>query len=89
MCNTVDMDVNVKKVEELTHTGDEKVELQTTRRGIPINPTSKSDTARLPRIMLLVVLRFGYEVISKTTQLFIIRIKIPKAVEGTVSGGIP
>lgn len=65
MCNMVDMDVNVKKVEELMYMGDEKVELYIMRRGILINFISKFDIVRLLRIMLFVVLRFGYEVISK------------------------
>ena len=58
MCNTVDMEVNVKKVDELTHTGDEKVELHTTSSGIPVNPTRRSDTAKLARMILLLVLSF-------------------------------
>jgi len=58
MCNTVDREMNVKKILELRHTEDEYVELQITMRGMPMNPTRKSDTAKLVSITLLDVLKF-------------------------------
>jgi len=58
MCSTVDRAINVKNMMELVHTDVRCVALlQVTRRGMPTNPTRKSDTAKLAKIMLLVVLR--------------------------------
>ena len=59
MCSTVEIDVRVKKVEEVTQMGQKKVGLQTTRSGIPMTPTRKFDTAKHARIIVLVVLSFG------------------------------
>jgi len=58
MCNTVEKEMNVKKMVELRSMEDEDIELLATRRGMPTNPTRKSDTAKLASMMLLVVLRF-------------------------------
>lgn len=85
----MDMEINVKKMVEPRHTGYKNVELQATSRGMPTNPTSKSDTAKLAKMMLLVVLRFELQLISRTTPQFITRIKTITIIAGIVSRGTP
>ena len=78
----------LKKTLQLMHTGDEYVELHATSKGIPRNPTRKSDTAKLTRIALLVDLMLEEQPISKMTPPFITRMKTMNTNAGIVSRGI-
>ena len=89
MCSTVDFDIKVKNVLALRQTGVKNVALHATTRGIPKKPTRKSDTAKLQRIRLLVVLREEKQQMRRITPPFINRIITIMIMAGIVSKGIP
>lgn len=89
MCSTVDFDIKVKNVLALRQTGVKNVALHATTRGIPKKPTRKSDTAKLQRIRLLVVLREEKQQMSRITPPFINRIATIMIMAGIVSKRIP